>query len=52
MADTDGTQNGHNAGAMDIAAHRESFDRFMGWLKIGTLASAIVTAVVVVIIAS
>ena len=52
MADTDGAQDGQNAGAMDIAAHREGYERFMGWLKIGTLASAIVTVIVVAIVAS
>ena len=39
------------AGAMDITAHRASYDSFMGWFKWGAVASFVVAAIVVVIIA-
>ena len=35
----------------DLAAHQASYARFMGWLKFGTIASAIVAAFVVWLIA-
>jgi len=34
----------------DFKAHRESYDRFMWWLKTGTIATAIVTALVIFVI--
>ena len=45
-----GETNG-NAGAMDISAHRASYESFMGWFKWGAVVSFIVAAIVVVIIA-
>ena len=45
-----GETNGE-AGAMDITAHRASYDRFMSWFKWGAVTSFIVAAIVVVIIA-
>jgi hypothetical protein len=45
-----GETNGE-PGAMDISAHRASYDSFMGWFKFGAIAASIVTAIVVVIIA-
>ena len=39
------------AGAMDITAHRASYAGFLGWFKWGAVASFIVAAIVVVIIA-
>lgn len=38
-------------GSMDISQHRDSYQRFMGWAKWGTLISFVLAAVVVVIIA-
>ena len=46
----DGNTSGES-GAMDIAAHRASYDSFMGWFKWGSVAAFIVAAIVVVIIA-
>jgi len=40
------------AGAMDIASHRASYQGFIGWFKFGAIAASVVAAVVVVIIAS
>jgi hypothetical protein len=34
----------------DFEAHRESYDRFMWWLKTGTIATAIVTGLVIFVI--
>jgi hypothetical protein len=45
-----GETNGE-AGAMDISAHRASYEGFLGWFKWGAIASFIVAAVVVIIIA-
>ena len=45
-----GETNGE-AGAMDISAHRASYDSFMSWFKWGAIVSFVVTAIVVVIIA-
>lgn len=36
---------------MDISQHRNSYERFMGWAKWGTVISFVITAIVVVIIA-
>lgn len=44
-----GDTNGE-PGAMDITAHRASYERFMGWFKFGAIAASIVVAIVVVII--
>jgi hypothetical protein len=44
-----GDTNGE-AGAMDITAHRASYDSFMGWFKWGAVVAFVVTAIVVVII--
>ena len=38
--------------AMDYPAHERSYDRFQSMLKIGTIASAIITALVIYIIAN
>ena len=38
-------------GAMDISAHRASYEGFLGWFKWGAIVSFIVAAIVVVIIA-
>jgi hypothetical protein len=46
----DGNTSGE-AGAMDISAHRASYDSFMGWFKWGAVAAFILAAIVVVIIA-
>lgn len=51
MADTNGATDG-NTEAMDISAHRDSYQRFMGWLKLGAVVSFITTAIVVIIVAS
>jgi Bacterial aa3 type cytochrome c oxidase subunit IV len=40
--------NGETNG--DIKAHAESYERFIGWVKFGALASAIVVAIVVFLI--
>ena len=37
---------------VELAVHREGYDRFMKWLVRGTVASAITAAVAVVLIAS
>lgn len=34
----------------DLGAHRESYDRFIWWLKAGTIGSALVTALVIFLI--
>ena len=34
----------------DIPAHRESYDRFIGWVKFGSIATAIVAVLVVFLI--
>ncbi len=34
-------------GAEDYPAHEEGYSRFLGWLKFGTIASALVAALVV-----
>ena len=36
--------------AHEISAHSESYDRFIGWLKIGAIASAVVAAFVIFLI--
>lgn len=38
-------------GAMDISAHRSSYDGFMSWAKIGTVVCFVIVAIVVLIIA-
>jgi Bacterial aa3 type cytochrome c oxidase subunit IV len=40
--------NGETNG--DLKAHSESYDRFIGWLKFGALATAIVVAIVIFLI--
>jgi Bacterial aa3 type cytochrome c oxidase subunit IV len=40
--------NGETNG--EIKAHAESYERFIGWLKFGALATAIVTALVIFLI--
>lgn len=35
----------------DIAVHRDGYQRFIGWAKLGTIVSFVVAAIVVVIIA-
>jgi hypothetical protein len=45
-----GETNGET-GAMDITAHRASYEGFMSWFKWGAIVAFIVAAVVVVIIA-
>jgi Bacterial aa3 type cytochrome c oxidase subunit IV len=40
----DGETNG------DLKAHAESYDRFIGWLKFGAIATALVTALVIFLI--
>ena len=34
----------------DIPAHRQSYERFIGWVKLGATATAIVAALVVFLI--
>ncbi len=38
--------------AQDLTAHKASYDRFIGWFKIGAVASFVTAAIVVVILAS
>jgi hypothetical protein len=40
--------NGETNG--DIKAHAESYERFIGWVKFGALASAVVAALVIFLI--
>ena len=42
------TADGNPSG--DISAHSESYERFLGWLKIGAIASAITATLVVFLI--
>lgn len=34
----------------DLKAHRESYEQFIGWLKFGTIASAVTVAIVIFLI--
>jgi Bacterial aa3 type cytochrome c oxidase subunit IV len=40
--------NGETNG--DLKAHQDSYEGFIGWLKFGTIATAIITAIVIYII--
>jgi Bacterial aa3 type cytochrome c oxidase subunit IV len=40
--------NGETNG--DIKTHQQSYERFLGWLKFGTIASVIITAIVIYVI--
>jgi hypothetical protein len=40
--------NGETNG--DLKAHTESYERFLGWLKFGAIATVIITAIVIYVI--
>ena len=53
QGDTNGTGDplGYEPGVQDLATHERGYEKFLSYLKWGTIATAIVTAIVVYILA-